>query len=281
MRIYRLRTIDEYRQHARLMQGEYAARREYEKGLLPRWRKRFRVAGYSYPAGRTVRFYVDYLHQDQPGVPNWRERLICPDTGLNNRMRAAVHLFEAECGPYSHSRLYLSEQVAPLYRYFAAHYANVTGSEFLGEDFAPGSCNPAGIRHEDLIRLSFGDAAFDYFLSFDCFEHIPAYRAAFGESCRVLAPGGTLFFSVPFVPDAEGNLIRARKTANGSIEHLLEPEYHGDPLNSGGCLCFQHFGWEMLNELKETGFRDAYAMLYWSRGFGYLGGEQVLFVARK
>lgn len=281
MKIFRVRNFTEYQQHAAIMQNEYAARSEYEKKLLPRWRKKFFVEGYSYSAGQTVRFHVDYIHQTKEGLPNWRERLICPLSGLNNRMRASVHLFETECGPYDESPIYISEQIAPLFKYFVAHYSNVTGSEYLGKGFIPGTSNSSGIRHEDLTNLSFENDSFDYFLSFDCFEHIPNYQKSFNECFRVLAPGGCMFFSVPFASNSLPNIIRAQESADGTIEHLMEPEYHGDPMSKDGCLCFQYFGWEMLEELKEAGFKDAYAMLYWSKDFGYLGREQILFVARK
>lgn len=281
MKTYRIREWSDYQQHVNLMQSEYLLRRAYEMSLLPKWSRKFKVEGYSYTAGQTVKFHVDYVHQNQEGQPNWRESLLCPVSRLNNRMRAAVHLFEAECAPYTQSHIYIAEQVAPLYKFFTAHYPNVTGSEYLGEGFVPGVANSAGIRHEDLTNLSFKDESFDHFLSFDCFEHIPNYQKAFRESWRILLPGGILFFSVPFSVSSQVNIIRAQVLEDGTIKHFSEPEYHGDPMNKEGCLCYQYFGWEMLDELKEAGFQDAYGLLYWSKQFGYLGGEQVLFVGMK
>lgn len=281
MKIYRVRSFDEYQQHAQLMQSEYLNRHAYEKGLLPRWRKKFKVQGYSYTAKKTVKFHVDYLNQSKEGTPNWRERIVCPVTRLNNRMRASVHLFEVECGPYNQNRIYISEQVTPLYKYFADRYPNITGSEFMGETFSPGSFNATGIRHEDLTNLSFKDDSFDHVLSFDCFEHIPNYPKAISESFRILTNGGTIFFSVPFSLHSPQNITRARVTPEGTVEHLMEPEYHGDPMNKTDCLCYQYFGWEMFNDFKKSGFKDVYAMLYWSKDYCYLGGEQVVFVAKK
>jgi hypothetical protein len=37
----------------------------------------------------------------------------------------------------------------------------------------------------------------------------------------------------------------------------------------------------MLDEVRRAGFRDAYALAYWSDMFGYLGTEQFVFVATK
>lgn len=88
-------------------------------------------------------------------------------------------------------------------------------------------------------------------------------------------------WSVPFLSSSPTNSIRAR-LVDGQVKHIITPpEYHGDPLSSNGILCFQHFGWEMLDEMKQAGFRDAYAICYQSIPFGYLGGEQFMFFAVK
>ncbi len=281
MKIYRVNNFEDYQSHSELMQEEYAVRKEYEKSLLPRLRKSLKVKGYSYPAGRCVKLHVDFEYGGNHGIPNWRERLVCPESGLNCRMRAAVQLFDVECAPYLRDRIYITEQVTALYRYFSPRYENITGSEFVGTEFPSGSINPDGIRHEDLTSLSFSDASFDHLLSFDCFEHIPNYHKAFGECFRVLAPGGNMLFSVPFNLASPQNVTRANMSHDGVIEHILEPEYHGDPMSKTGCLCFRHYGWEMFDGLRAAGFRDVYALLFWSREYGYLGGEQALFIARK
>src|SRR5215813_6903579 len=60
-----------------------------ELALLQRGRKGFGVPGWCSVCNMQVRFWVDYVysyvtHNNRP-VPNWRERLICPICGLNNR----------------------------------------------------------------------------------------------------------------------------------------------------------------------------------------------------
>ena len=95
----------------------------------------------------------------------------------------------------------------------------------------------------------------------------------------MLRSGGRMVFSVPFLRDASTTLVRARIGPDGTVEHLLAPEYHGDPLSADGCLCYQHFGWDVLAELCRAGFSRAWACVYWSPLFGYLGGEQIQFVA--
>src|SRR5262249_39570616 len=130
--------------------------------------------------------------------------------------------------------------------------------------------------------LTFPDRSFDYVLSFDVFEHVPNFQRAFEEAHRSLNEGGVLLFTAPFVRTNASTLQRARVRDAGEIEHLLLPEYHGDPMNpDGGILCLQHFGWDMIDTLKAAGFSQARGVFLWSRRLGYLGGEQALFTATK
>jgi hypothetical protein len=79
------------------MASEYQHRREYENALHENKHGAFEVAGFSYPAGEKVNFLADFAYSSGGNV-NWRERLVCPITGLNNRIRAAVHLMDSELG---------------------------------------------------------------------------------------------------------------------------------------------------------------------------------------
>lgn len=279
MKIRRVRSFAEYNSFGQRSVDEQMALRDFELECERSKKKKFCISGFSYTAGSEVQFLVDY-QSSVGGRINWRERVICPETHLNNRLRASVHLLDIELAPYRDDRIFLSEQVTPLYNFLKPRYPNLVGSEYLGTDNAPGSVNSKGVRHEDLTSLSFESNSLDYVLSFDCFEHFPQFDRAFMECARVLRPGGKMFWSVPFVTTSQANIIRA-KVINGEIEHVLPPEYHGDPVNTEGCLCFTHFGWEMLEQVRRSGFSDAYAIPYGSREFGYLGASQIVFVAER
>lgn len=269
--------VNEYRQTDR-------ADFSFEKGLLPDACTKFTYNGYCYICKSFVDFVVDFNYSCKVGnvlMPNWRERLVCPICHLNNRMRAVVHVFDLEYHPNRKSSIYITEQTTSLYKLFKRSFLNVCGSEYLEDSVKYGSCNRKGIRNEDLTRLSFTSNQFDFVLSFDVFEHIPNYKKALAECCRCIKPGGVLFFTVPFIRTSEKNIVRAYLSETGEIVHLFPPEYHGDPINPDGCLCFHHFGWEILKDLKIVGFEDSQALLYWSKDFGYLGGEQLIFSARK
>jgi len=280
MKVYRFKSYSQYKRHLIRNEKEIRRYQSFEDSLIPSGVDSFVVNAYSYTAEQKVPLHVDFQHAP-PGKVNWRERLLDPVTGFNNRMRATFQMFDFEMGAYSDSEIYITEQVTPIYDYFASKFKNITGSEYLGENATSGEIDSRGIRHEDLISLSFSDETFDQIISLDVLEHIPDYQKAFSECYRVLKPGGRLMWSVPFIAVNAENSIRARIADDGTIEHILPAEYHGDPMSDKGVLCFQHFGWEMLDQMRECGFKDAYAMCYWSSEFGYLGGEQFLFFAEK
>ncbi|MFC0773727.1 methyltransferase domain-containing protein [Terrimonas alba] len=279
MKIFRLRSFDEYKVHVEKNRANYEKMKQYESAISSRDQKEFTVKGFSYPANQYVDFKVDYLYSDGKHI-NWRERLICPVTGLNNRLRSCVQMLDFELGPYPESQIYISEQVTPLFSFLKSRYSNLIGSEYLGENLKPGEIRN-GVRHEDMTRLSFANNSVDFYLSFECFEHIPFYKKAITEVYRVIDDNGIFLSSFPFDRNSQSNFIKATIDEMGNIVYLTEPEYHGDPVSEKGILCYTIFGWEVLDEFKQAGFRDVYALFLWSDVFGYLGGEQVFFVAKK
>lgn len=274
----------EYVAYHEKMASEYADRTSRENQLMGD-QQGFFTPGFCFVCNKNVDFFSNlahaFLNTDGRKIPNWREHMACPYCHLNNRMRGAIQVFEQLCKPKLNDNIYLTEQKTPLYQWFQQNYSSVIGSEYLANTVPYGSLDNNRIRNETLTSLTFEANTFDYILSFDVFEHIPDYRAAFQETLRCLKPRGRLIFTVPFNRGSEKNIVRARLATDGTIEHVLPPEYHGDPLNSKGVLCFYHFGWELLDQLCEIGFSSASAYLYWSEELGYLGFEQILFVAQK
>ena len=279
MRLHRVRSLDEYHNHLKRDAVELNQHKLFLEQLVLNREFPFVYNAYSYTAGKESELIVDLNHSNK-GEVNWRERLGCKATHFNNRMRAACQLYDIEIEPYYNDSIYITEQLTPMYSYFKEKFPNTVGSEYLGDDIALGSINHVGLRNEDLTRLTMDNEKFDAVISFDVFEHIPNFIDAFSECYRVLKAGGRLFWTVPFIFNSRENIIRS-VIKEGELVHILEPEYHGNPTTNSKILCFQHFGWAMLDDIKKVGFKDAYAVLFRSEEFGYLGFNQAVFVAIK
>lgn len=129
---------------------------------------------------------------------------------------------------------------------------NYSVSEFF-PDVPLGSLGPVGVRCEDVSRLSFADASFDAVVSQDVLEHVPDPVRGIAETARVLRPGGAHFFTVPDDPTRPRSVTRARLGDAGAVEHLLPPEYHGDPVRSEGALVFTDYGADLAELVAAAG----------------------------
>lgn len=220
----------------------------------------------------------DFEIKVQPGaLPDWRETLRCRQCGQINRLRAAMHLFRGAQPRLPAGAVYLTEQTSSFHDWLAARIPGLIGSEYLPERPPAGSIvewQGRRLRHEDITALSMADGTLAALLSFDVLEHVPDYSKALQEFARVLVPGGVLVLTAPFSFELEHSVIRARLGVDGSIEHLLEPDYHGDPLSADGVLCFQYFGWDLLDALRAAGFAQVELITCWAPEFACLGSFQ-------
>lgn len=238
---------------------------------------------------RPLQFHWHFGDHDPDGSvhPAWTETGACTGCGLNSRMRAVVDFLQRS-HTTDDSRCFLAEQVTPFATLMAQRFRHLVTAEYLGPHHAPGSVHTTGrpeaggreIRHEDITRLSLDSDSLDLVLTQDVFEHIPDFVAAFRQCHRVLRPGGRMVFTVPFFPQQLHTEVRATVGTDGSITHLLEPEVHGNPVGDGS-LCFQHFGWDLLDHLRQAGFERATAHTYWGPWQGHVGGPSFVFEAQR
>jgi SAM-dependent methyltransferase len=217
--------------------------------------------------------------------PAWTETAVCTECGLNSRMRALFDFLKTHCDLRKIRRAYIAEQVTVAYHKYKAIFPGLIGSEYLGSEYPSGKIltrwhNLTRIRHEDLTDLSFADGQFDLAITQDVFEHIPEYLKAFTEIYRVLSSGGRLVFTIPFFFELEKTRVRASMGSEGIIHHL-PMEIHGNPVSNEGSLCFQNFGWDILEDLLKSGFSEAITDLYWGPWQGHLGYPMFVFSAIK
>ena len=225
-----------------------------------------------------------------PGqLPNWREQLACNGCGLIARVRLALALAFAELeGVGAEAVAYSTEQVTEGFAAIQARYPASIGSEYAPDRLAADRLRRylqtrrggEELRLENVTALTLADESVDAVLSFDVLEHVPDYRAALREFHRVLRPGRVLVLSVPLASSARDTVVRATLEADGSVRHLLEPEYHGDPTTPQGCLAFYNFGWALLDEIRAAGFAEAGMVDAWSPASAFLGTGGIV-LARK
>ena len=193
--------------------------------------------------------------------PNLREGLVCEACQLSNRNRLVHLAVAAEVVGRTNPRLALLEQDSPLAAALARLPLDLTCSEYVDEGCTSGTLHDVDgrlTRHESITDLSFGSSSLDLIVHCDVLEHVPDHRGALRECARVLAPGGAMILSVPFFMHRHEAGVLARRTSDGSIEHLTAaPEYHGDPRRPEGVLTYHHFGWGLLDDLTAEGFCSA------------------------
>jgi hypothetical protein len=85
-------------------------------------------------------------------------------------------------------------------------------------------------------------------------EHVPDPYTAHREIFRVLRNGGRHVFTVPFDHCECLDQTRARRRPDGTVEHLLDPQHHEDPVHPEGALVYTIFGLEMLVNLRRIGY---------------------------
>lgn len=142
-----------------------------------------------------------------------------------------------------------------LHQFLGSQCKALTGSEYFA-DTTPGNYKN-GVQCQDVQSLTHGSESFDICTSTEVFEHVPDDAKGFREIYRVLKPNGVFVFTVPLCIN-EKTVERARLLANGDIEHMLEPEYHIDPIRShNSILAFRNYGYDIMDRLLSAGFKRA------------------------
>lgn len=172
----------------------------------------------------------------------------CRGTPVHLSLIAAL---KAHVGDLSRSDAYELSTTGAVLAFLRRHCRDVVTSEYL-QDVEPGSTH-AGMRCEDVQRLSFADGSFDLCTSTEVFEHVPEDLAGFRELHRVLRPGGKVLFTVPMSGTA--TTIERARIDDGETIHLHPPAFHGDRINGPGTvLVYRDYGSDIVDRLRAAGF---------------------------
>jgi SAM-dependent methyltransferase len=184
--------------------------------------------------------------------PWLRDHLLCSGCGSIPRERAVMACIQEFVPEWRSKRIHES---SPGGR-GASIKLHAEAKRYEGSQFYPklplGSTTPSGWRNEDLERLGLPDASVDLFVTQDVLEHVFDADAVFREIARVLAPGGMHIASVPLVNKAKPTEQAALRRADGSVEHLRTPEYHGNPVDDAGSLVTWRWGYDIASRVLTT-----------------------------
>ncbi len=178
--------------------------------------------------------------------------LRCAASAIHWSMGAALR---AEVPDLAGRDAYELSARGPLVAYLRRTVRSLAVSEFLPE--VPSGSMRDGVRSEDMQQLSFGDACFDLITHTEVLEHVPDDARALAELHRVLRPQGFLLFTVPL--SGQARTVERARMRGDTLEHLLTPAYHTDPLRGGaGILAFRDYGRDILDRVRAAGFQQAW-----------------------
>ena len=148
---------------------------------------------------------------------------------------------------------------------------------FLGTEFLPSEQDRSRffpIPHMDLCGVDFEENKFDMFMSADVLEHVPNLDLALKNIFSILNPDGFFISSFPFSPPRSATIVKAKHNKNGKLVHLAKPQYHQNPVDpEAGSLVFSLPGWDILSNLRDIGFCDAYFVSVSSARHGILSND--------
>lgn len=151
-------------------------------------------------------------------------------------------------------------------------------SQFLAG--VPRGDRVGAIRSEDMEKLTLAASSVDVVISEDVLEHVLRPWQAVAEVERVLRPGGVHVFTVPYYADRPETRARVCVNEDGTVEHLLPPEHHGDPINPEGALVVTDFGVDLPSRVQESSGLPTTLVEVFAPGWGILEPCSV-FISRK
>jgi hypothetical protein len=205
---------------------------------------------------------------------NLRETL--SHEGVISRQRAVMLVLrqlieQGDLPDWQQLRLYLSEAVTPLAQRLGERIPRLRCSEYLPE---PDHWLRGQVPHRDLRRIGLPPATFHAVICNEVLEHVEELVPSLQGIAEVLSLGGYLIATVPFLYGQQEHLVKAIWRGDGQEPEIIgEPDYHGNPVSAEGSLVYRYPGWQLLDDLRQAGFRDAAIHAISSTAYGVLGEE--------
>jgi SAM-dependent methyltransferase len=128
--------------------------------------------------------------------------------------------------------------------------------------------------------LTFPEASYDIFITQDVLEHVFHPDKALAEIMRVLRSGGIHIFTTPKHKHLLKSHPRA-KLVNGTVRHLVEPNYHGNPIGDGRSLVTWDYGADFDDLIQQWSGYNTCSLTIRDRSRGIDGEYLDVFVTLK
>jgi SAM-dependent methyltransferase len=171
----------------------------------------------------------------QAFAPWLRDYYACSRCGSIPRQRHVVAVLDARFPSWEDCIVHES---SPSGDFIARHARHYSDSQYVPD--TPRGGFRGGVRSEDIEALTFPDESIDIFITQDVLEHVFHPEVAIREVHRVLRPGGAHVFTTPKHQGLLETVQRARLGPDGVIQHILEAQYHNNPIGDGALVTYDY-----------------------------------------
>ena len=180
---------------------------------------------------------------------------MCTNCGSIPRERALIHIIEKHYPNWQNLDIHES---SPAVRVASQKLSNGCKGYIASQYFPrqPFGTIVDNFRNEDLEQQTFADESFDLVVTQDVMEHVYHPEKAFGEIARTLKPGGAHIFTVPLMNKHLKSEVWATLGDQGQPEFLSTPEYHGNPVDPNGAPVTMHWGYDIVDFIREKSGLD-------------------------
>lgn len=178
-----------------------------------------------------------------------RDQFKCARCFSIPRWRALIHVLETFFPEWRDMQIHESSPGGAASDKLAAECAGCIQTHYY-PTIPPGQIND-GFRCENLEAMTFADSSFDLVVTQDVFEHVLRPQEAFREISRTLKPGGAHVFTVPWY-FWKPTLVRAIPDDAGGIQHIVEADYHMNPVDLNGSLVVREWGADLPDYIFEA-----------------------------
>src|SRR5262249_12979984 len=100
------------------------------------------------------------------------------------------------------------------------------------------------------------------------------------EVARTLRAGGAHVFTIPWYFWKE-TVVRAVREADGTVRHLMPPDYHGNPIDPNGSLVVTEWGSDFSDFIYRHSSLTTTVVRIFDRRLGIAGKFSEVFISRK